>query len=257
VSTTPVLHQFRHSHYNEKARWALDWKGVAHLRVSYLPGPHVPQLRRLSGQSGTPALELGGEVIAGSAQIIAALERRFPERALYPADPALRRRALEIEESFDREVGPAVRTLLYSVLLREPGYLCGIFSEGKPAPLRALYRGFFPVLSPVIARANGVTGADAVARAFARTEQALGEVAKLAEGSAALVGDAFGVADLACASLLALVVDPDHPDMAYPKPIPERVAHLLARFASHPGAQWVLTQYARHRPAPCAVPPPA
>ena len=27
---TPVLWQLEISHYNEKARWALDYKGVAH-----------------------------------------------------------------------------------------------------------------------------------------------------------------------------------------------------------------------------------
>ena len=30
----PVLWQFRFSHFNEKARWALDWKGIAHVRRS-------------------------------------------------------------------------------------------------------------------------------------------------------------------------------------------------------------------------------
>src|SRR5207247_2570505 len=28
----PVLWQFRFSHFNEKARWALDWQGIAHVR---------------------------------------------------------------------------------------------------------------------------------------------------------------------------------------------------------------------------------
>jgi len=28
----PVLWHFPISHYNEKARWALDWKGIPHLR---------------------------------------------------------------------------------------------------------------------------------------------------------------------------------------------------------------------------------
>jgi glutathione S-transferase len=84
-----VLHQFPASHYNEKARWALDWKGLAHRRISYLPGPHVPRIRRLSGQAQTPVLVLDGRVVAGSAQIIDALERAFPERPLYPEDPGL------------------------------------------------------------------------------------------------------------------------------------------------------------------------
>ena len=96
-----VLHQFLRSHFNEKARWALDWKRVPHTRRSYLPGPHFPALRRLSGQSATPVLALDGEVVAGSAAIVDALERRFPERPLYPEDPAQRERALGIQRRFD------------------------------------------------------------------------------------------------------------------------------------------------------------
>ena len=30
------------SHYNEKARWALDYKRVPHLRRAVPPGVHVP-----------------------------------------------------------------------------------------------------------------------------------------------------------------------------------------------------------------------
>jgi len=73
-----VLHQFPFSHFNEKARWGLDWKGVPHVRETYLPGPHAQQIQRLAGQTMTPVLVLDGEVIPGSARILDALERRFP-----------------------------------------------------------------------------------------------------------------------------------------------------------------------------------
>ena len=73
-----VLHMFPASHYNEKARWALDWKGLPHRRVPYLPGPHAPQIQRLTGQTATPVLVTNGRAIAGSAQIIDALESAYP-----------------------------------------------------------------------------------------------------------------------------------------------------------------------------------
>jgi glutathione S-transferase len=85
-----VLHQFASSHFNEKARWALDWKGIPHRRRTHLPGPHAPALQRLSGQRATPVLVIDGDVIAGSAAILAALDARFPERPLLPADATLR-----------------------------------------------------------------------------------------------------------------------------------------------------------------------
>jgi len=248
-----VLHQFRFSHYNEKARWGLDWKGVPHARVTYLPGPHAPQIGRLSGQSMTPVLVLDGEVIAGSARILDALEKRFPERALYPADPALRRRALEIQERFDREVGPAARTVLFSVLIDEPDYLCRVFAGHRSRPVRALYRATLPLAKARIARANGTQDAAGIARAFEITREALDFVAKEVEGRGQLVGDCFSVADLTCASLLAVLTQPPHPDMQRPQPMPERIEALLARFAPHAALQWVLDQYRLHRPPSAAV----
>lgn len=253
TEATVVLHQFASSHYNEKARWGLDWKGVVHRRETYLPGPHAPQMKRLSGQNATPVLCLDGAVIAGSAAILDALEQRFPERPLYPVDPALRERALAIQRDFDAEVGVAARTAAFSVLLEEPDYLCATFAGHRSWPVRALYRATLPALAALIAKANGVTDAVAVERAFERTQRALDFVAREVGPSGYLVGDAFSVADLCCASLLAVLVDPPHPDMSHPQPVPARIEAFLARFAQHPAAAWVLEQYARHRPPSCAI----
>jgi len=247
-----VLHQFAASHYNEKARWALDWKGIPHQRRTYFPGPHAFAMQRLSGQRTTPVLVLDGEVIAGSARILAALEQRYPERPLLPEDPKLAERALALEAHFDAEVGPAVRTAVFSVLIREPGQLCRTFSQGKPAWSSALYRAAFPLTKSLVARANGVDPAN-VERAFAKSEAALEQVARELGPSGQLAGDRFSLADLACAALLAPLVSPDHPDMSAPRPRPAALEAFLARFASHPGAAWVREQYRKHRPAPCAV----
>jgi len=205
-------------------------------------------------QHATPVLVLDSEVIAGSAKIVAALDARFPERMLLPEDPKLAERALAWQARFDAEVGPAVRTAVFSVLIREPGQLCRTFSQGKPAWSSALYRAAFPLTRPLIARANGVTDPANVARAFASSEAALDRVARAVGPSGQLVGDAFSVADLACAALLAPLVSPDHPDMRQPGPRPPALEAFLARFASHPGVAWVREQYSKYRPTPCAVP---
>jgi len=94
---TPVLWQFTSSHYNEKARWALDFKRVPHIRRSLVPGFHVRTVKAKTGQTAVPVLKLNGEVISDSTKIIAALEKAFPHPALYPADLEQRRRALELE----------------------------------------------------------------------------------------------------------------------------------------------------------------
>ena len=104
-----TLYQFPASHFNEKARWGLDLKGAPHERVSLVPGPHAPRVKRLTGRTETPVLVDGEEVVAGSAAILARLEQRFPDPPLEPTLPAARERAFEIAREFDAEVGPAVR----------------------------------------------------------------------------------------------------------------------------------------------------
>jgi glutathione S-transferase len=247
AAATVVLHQFARSHFNEKARWALAWKRIAHRRVTHLPGPHAPRMLRLSGTTTTPVLVLDGTVIAGSAAIVDALERRFPDPALYPADPALRARALAVQERLDREVGPAVRTVAFSALVAEPRYVRRIFAEGKLAPVRALYAAGFPLVGRLIARANGADDPATIARAFETTERALDEIAGEIAATGHLVGATFGVADLTAAALLAILADPEHPDMRLPRPVPARVAALLARYAPHPAVAWVREQYRLRR----------
>src|SRR5436305_13274063 len=83
----PVLWHLKVSNYNEKARWALDFKRVAHERRAVLPGPHRALARALTGASTLPILVLGGEAFGDSTHTIEELERRHPEPALYPRDP--------------------------------------------------------------------------------------------------------------------------------------------------------------------------
>ena len=47
-----------------------------------------------------------------------------------------------------------------------------------------------------------------------------------------------------------MLVRPSDSSMASPEPVSAPFAALVAQFASHPGADWVRTQYRRHRGAP-------
>src|SRR5688500_14324643 len=107
----PVLWHLKVSHYNEKARWALDHKGVPHVRRAVHAGFHRGTARRVSGGDPLPVLVLDGRGIGDSTRIIEELERLHPDPPLYPADPEDRRRALELEDFFDEELGPYTRML--------------------------------------------------------------------------------------------------------------------------------------------------
>src|SRR3954452_10947934 len=72
TQSVPVLWQLELSHYNEKVRWALDYKRVPHIRRSLLPGLHILKAKRLTGDtSTTPVLTLDGRSIGDSTRIIA------------------------------------------------------------------------------------------------------------------------------------------------------------------------------------------
>jgi glutathione S-transferase len=237
------LFQFEGSHFNEKARWALDWKSVPHERISLLPGPHMGTMKKLTGATETPALRDGGRVVAGSTAILEHLEERFPEPALFPADPAERERALAIVRHWDDEVGPAVRLAKFFEVM-EADYAVGTFCQSKGAVTRTAYRAAFGVVGKVMKSKMGID-AESAAAAREVVRDAFDYVAKpLPSGH--LVGDRFTVADLTCAALLMPCVTVT--EWGGPVDAPtEKNRVWLAKWADHPGASWVRETYRRHR----------
>src|SRR5947209_6084779 len=77
--TLPVLWHLKVSNFNEKARWALDYKQVPHLRKAVVPGQHVKVAQRLSGTRTFPILVVDGRPISDSTDIVAELETRWPD----------------------------------------------------------------------------------------------------------------------------------------------------------------------------------
>jgi glutathione S-transferase len=243
---TPELFQFRVSHFNEKARWALDLKGIEHIRHSLVPGPHKPKIKKLSGQEQVPVLCMNGKVVAGSNAIIDFVERERPEPALYPRDSATRKRALEVQAKFDSEIGPAIRLAMFHELLAEPGYFTRLFTWDQSLLVRVGYRAIFPAVKLLMSREMKITPENA-ARSLEVTRSGLDFVAKESASTGYLVGDRFTVADLAAASLLAPAVEMEPSPFAYPKPYPAPMHAWWARWREHPGTEWVKTMFARHR----------
>jgi glutathione S-transferase len=149
--STPVL-WFRGSHFNKKARWALDWKGILHVRRSLLPGWHVARVLSLTRQTKVPVLVCeGGDVVADSTRIIERLEGVRPEPPLYPADSAERRRTLELEEFFDEELERHTRRMFFFEALDYPDYVVALFADGQRPATRTLYRAAPKETTPLTA----------------------------------------------------------------------------------------------------------
>ncbi|HKG37057.1 MAG TPA: glutathione S-transferase [Solirubrobacterales bacterium] len=227
----PVLWQLRFSHYNEKARWALDFKGIAHERRSFAPGAHRLRGRLKWKGRTTPILEIDGRTIGDSTRIIAALEQHRPDPPLYPTGAADRERALALEDFFDEELGPCVRGAAFDALLEDPGTAVAVGAQGFGTPTRLVQRATFPLIRPAVRRdlVDSVGGGEEARRktvaAMDRLEGELGERDHL-------VGETFTVADLTAAALFTPLVAPAEFPYELPDPGPPR---------------WVEETYRRYR----------
>ncbi|HVC08102.1 MAG TPA: glutathione S-transferase family protein [Solirubrobacterales bacterium] len=255
----PTLWQIDVSHYSEKVRWALAHKGVEHRRRSPLPGAHMAIALWLTrgAQTTFPVLSLDGRHVGDSTAIIAALEERYPEPALYPVEAAERRRALALEAYFDEELGPPIRLLAWHELGNDPQRFAELMQATAPGPLAkrpGLAAGYARAFSGIRFGARDPVQAERarlkILNALDYLEEELGE-------GGYLVGDSFTVADLTAASLFyPLVLPPEGP-----LPIDQPPARGMERFRQplkeRRGYRWVVEMFSRHRrptqPAPVSV----
>jgi glutathione S-transferase len=244
---TPTLWHIELSHYSEKVRWALDYKGVEHERRTPMVGAHqlVAMVRTRSRHRRLPVLRLnGGPAIGDSTAIVAALEERYPQPPLYPADPAGRARALALEDFFDEELAPPLRAFAWHHVLGEAGGIGNAVAPNRPARRRML-NGAAPIAARIV-RADYGADAEHEARSRAAILAAADRVEAELQPSGYLVGDAFSVADLTGAALFTPVLQP--PGRPFlPNVAPPAVEALREELEQRPAGQWVHEMYVRHR----------
>ena len=247
MTSAPVLWHLEISHYNEKARWALDHKGIAHERRAVTPGLQQLTARRLRAGRTVPILELDGRAIGDSTRIIEEVERRWPDPPLYPADPEERSRALDLESFFDEQCGPDARRVLFSDNLTEPETFIAMF-VGAGRPRSGMLRRLAPMLGEVV-RWRFEIRPEAAEESREKVRAAFDKIEAEVGPSGYLVGEAFTVADLTAASILGLIVVP--PEFPYIKVHPDERTAQFRRFRDslkdRPGFRWVEDMYARHR----------
>jgi glutathione S-transferase len=247
----PTLWQIDISHYSEKVRWALEYKGIDHARRSALPGTHIPIALFLTrgSQPTVPVLTLDGRAIGDSTAILSALEARYPDPPLYPIEAEERARAVELEEYFDEELGPHTRLLPFYELIQEPDIFAEVAAESVPGPLGKAK----PVVG-AYARAYtslrwGANSAEDAERAREGIVAALDRLeTELEKGNGEfIVGDHLSVADITAASLFyPLVVPPEGP-LRPELPRPPALDRFRAGLSERPGYRWVEETFRRHR----------
>ncbi len=241
-----TLYQFQCSHFCEKARWALDYKGLPHIRKNLVPGLHVKAARKLAPKSCLPILVDHGTVVQDSTSIITFLDERFPDRPLIPHDPQEAEEALRWEEYLDAEIGVPLRLWFYYHTLPDRDHALKFLLEGAPWYAPPLLAIIFPkVRTAMMQRMN--IHAESAKQSEGRFVAALEKLDGALKERRFLVGNCFSRADLTACALLSAYCAPGKSDAEISAAFPAQVcalrdAHKTRRFFS-----WVLDMYRNYR----------
>lgn len=225
-----ILHQFPISHFCEKVRWALDYKGIDYEANNLLPGLHVKTTTKLAKSSAVPVLQHNGEAIQNSSVILDYLEHEFPAKPLTPSDPKLLAEVKEWEDFCDKELGPTVRCFCYHILLDRPNIVIPFFTQGAAWWTPYFLKVIFPKLA-VKMRAWMKINEQSAQESQQRIEAALDKINAHLNGRDFLVGDQFTRADLTAAALLAPLLMPEGYGLDWPDEVPERLREMIDKNA--------------------------
>jgi len=236
------------SHYCEKARWALDRCGIDYREEGHLPLLHYLPARRAGGGRTVPVLVAGDEVVADSTDIVRWADRQAPA-GLIPDDPGGRAEVDQLEDYFDKVLGPHARRWAYHQVLGDRALSLEMGKLGVPAWERRTLTVIRPLAARVLRRGLNIS-AETAERSRTRVDECFDRAADLmADGRRCLAGDRFTAADLTFAALSAPVLFPD----GHPVPMPalerfsDEVQAAVAGWRAHPAGRFALRLYADER----------
>lgn len=247
------------SHYNEKARWALEYCGVPFVEQSYMPGfSQLGVMVATRGRGGrsdavssrwsTPVLITdGGETLTDSTDIA-----RWASRQLGPGDGPLfpSPDVLDLVVELGRDLGPYTRIVTYWHAFRSETAMQTL-AEANVGRVQALaYRALAPLGRVMIRRGLGIDEA----RYHRAYDRVLGRAAwaeRTLAGSPYLCGDDFTGADLTFAALFAPVVLPPEYGVVLPTldELQPDTRELVTTMRATRAGQFTLEMFRRYRRA--------
>jgi len=252
MSSTPRLITIPFSHFCEKARWALDYTGVAYDEERHAPLAHAFAVKRAGGKRSVPCLVTSDETLDDSRDIVRFADARaLPGRKLLPDGEPERREVDALERELDRDLGPHLRRLLYFHILGQREAALRLFARSTPRREMAILSPLFPVVRLIMRRAMKIDARsaersrDVVRQVFDRIE------ARLADGRRYLVGERFTSADLTFAALASPALrPPEHPArLPSDAEVPDGVREIAESLRGSPGGKFALAMYRDHRAA--------
>ena len=221
-----VLYQFPISHYCEKIRWAMDYKGLDYSLKNLFPGLHLRTTKKMAPKTYVPILLDHGEQVQNSHVILNYLDDKYPEKSLTPTDPEQLEEALAWEKYCDVEIGVHVRRFGYHYLLDEPKTVIPFFTQGGPWWGPLFFKLFFSKLEPIMRKVMSIDEVGAN-KSKERIQQAIDKLDGAYADKEFLVGDQFSRADLAAAALLAPLIMPQGYGLDWPATMPAKLEEFV------------------------------
>ena len=224
-----ILYSYNVSPYAAKIRAILRYKGLPFEERVVHP-LHRGELARRSGQQFVPVIDDGGRVIADSTHIARYLDEKYPEKPILPRDPALRGRALLLEEWADeglpRVVQP-VRWFLPANAARTIALMRSAYPAGRAEDLTWVGVGAFLKLD--MRRKYGERfGAPSPAKILNRLAEVVAYLDDALAETGWLAGPEPSVADFAAWGFLHFLEELDGWETVKAK---KRVVKLIRAFA--------------------------
>lgn len=241
-----TLYQFKFSHYCEKTRWALDYKGIPYTRKNLLPGHHIKVARRLAAESSLPIIVDKGVIVQDSTEIISYLDKKYPDRQLTPENAQELKAALAWEAFFSTEIGIPLRLWFYYYMLPDRKRSLQLMLDGAPWFERSLFPFTFPKIRRIMQERMTIN-ADTAKQAEDRVLAALEKLDDALKDRRFLVGDCFSRADLTACALLSPFCAPGKSDAEVAAAFPEPACEFRNKHRNRPYFNWVLDNYRSHR----------
>jgi glutathione S-transferase len=198
------LHQFEASHYAEKVRLILDYKGLEYKKVEVVPGIGQLELFQKTGQRQVPVLKDGDTFIADSTAIAEYLDRRYPEKLIIPTDPKQKALCMILEQWADEIYGIDARKGLIACISQNPNFRTAFLPDATPTPVKTFLNGLPVNLLGNLGSPVGL-GADTAREAL---KADLRYISAILASQPYLVGDQPSLADFAVAGLSLYVKVP-------------------------------------------------
>ncbi|MBD1824017.1 glutathione S-transferase family protein [Cyanobacteria bacterium FACHB-DQ100] len=194
------LYQFEMSHFAEKVRLILDYKGLPYRKIEVTPGIGQIELFQLSGQRKVPVLKDGSEIIPDSTAIAEYLDRKYPEKPTIPTDPKQKGQVLLIEQWADESLAINARKGLIGSLSQNQSFRTAVLPASTPDLLKNLVGAIPGEFLGVLGSGVGM-GPDAVKEATDALKRSFTALSLILMEQPYLVGDSPTLADFAVAGL--------------------------------------------------------